>query len=101
MGNEASSEQIAQRGVQEDLQTGNVFSQNQNCALQHLKLADWEKSGIRIHDPIPINRNQVTSEPTNCSKFYCISTTILFPDLSPPYQASGILIFFASLTKLP
>jgi hypothetical protein len=27
--------------------------------MQHLKLADWESSGIRLHEPIPINKNQV------------------------------------------
>ena len=61
MGNEVSSQQVVQR---EDI-SGDVHgqnqpqNQNQNCAMQHLKLADWESSGIRLHEPIPINKNQV------------------------------------------
>jgi hypothetical protein len=61
MGNEVSSQQMGQR---EDISgegpgQNQPQNQNQNCAMQHLKLADWESSGIQLHEPIPINKNPV------------------------------------------
>jgi hypothetical protein len=52
MGNEGSHQFPS--GDHQD-SSGNIV----NCAMQHLKLADWEKSGIRLHEPNPVNKTQV------------------------------------------
>ena len=61
MGNEVSHPFPASgRGDDHQDPSGNVvFRGDENCAMQHLKLADWEKAGIRLHEPIPFNKNQV------------------------------------------
>ena len=56
MGNEVSSQKFVHR--EEDV-SGNVIGQNQNCAMQHLKLADWEKAGVRLFEPAQFQRPQV------------------------------------------
>ena len=63
------SQQLPQQAVNQD-GSGNVYREDRMCSSsedespavtisQHLKLADWEKAGIRIHDPNSPTRNQV------------------------------------------
>lgn len=65
------SQQIPQQGVNQDV-SGNVYRDDRMCSSsedesqavilsQHLKLADWEKAGIRIHDPNSTTRNQMSN----------------------------------------